>query len=125
MATSPAGSGDAFRVREEAARGRELESDSPVAPCEEGAARGYDGPEHEMPVEERETAECHPIHGGEGSGHHAPLNTGPRGETPERAGRADPYGNPPAVRVEQNRWPQASDQEHQHGRPASRPIDKA
>src|SRR2546427_13304531 len=76
MATSPAGSGDAFRLREEAARGRELESDSPVAPCEKGAARRYDGPEHEMPVEEREAAECHPIRGGRGSGQLAPPEDG-------------------------------------------------
>src|SRR2546430_14728470 len=73
IATSPAGSGDAFRVREEAARGRELESDSPVAPCEEGAARRYDGPEHKMPVEEREAAECHPIRGGRASRPRAPF----------------------------------------------------
>src|SRR3989449_10970245 len=80
MATSPAGSGDAFRLREEAARGRELESDSPVAPCEKGAARRYDGPEHEMPVEEREAAECHPIRGGRGPGRRCPPDDRPRGD---------------------------------------------
>src|SRR2546428_6482918 len=97
MATSPAGSGDAFRLREEAARGRELESDSPVAPCEEGAARGYDGPEHEMPVEEREAAECHPIHGGRGSGHRAPPGDGPRDDFRDREGCDDPTGTPPGL----------------------------
>src|SRR2546427_9796280 len=97
MATSPAGSGDAFRVREEAARGRELESDSPVAPCEEGAARGYDGPEHEMPVEEREAAECHPIHGGRGSRHPAPRDEGPRAGSPERESCDDAARSPAAL----------------------------
>src|SRR2546426_10303277 len=76
MATSPAGSGDAFRLREEAARSRELESDSPVAPCEKGAARRNDSPEHEMPVEEREAAECHPIRGGRVSGNRGPPGHG-------------------------------------------------
>src|SRR2546427_9424170 len=98
MATSPAGSGDAFRLREEAARGRELESDSPVAPCEKGAARRYDGPEHEMPVEEREAAECHPIRGGRGSGHRGHPGDGPRDDCPGRAGRVDTEASPPGLR---------------------------
>src|SRR3989442_10604883 len=98
MATSPAGSGDAFRLREEAARGRELESDSPVAPCEEGAARGYDGPEHEMPVEEREAAECHPIHGGRASPDRAPPEACPPGECRDREGCDAPKTSPPALR---------------------------
>src|SRR2546427_6155854 len=100
MATSPAGSGDAFRLREEAARGRELESDSPVAACEEGAARRYDGPEHEMPVEEREAAECHPIRGGRGSGHPAPPGDGLPDDCRGRESCDDPEAQPPGLRGE-------------------------
>src|SRR2546422_9280515 len=99
MATSPAGSGDAFRLREEAARGRELESNSPVAPCEKGAARRYDGPEHEMPVEEREAAECHPIRGGGESGHRAHRDDGLRDGCREREGVDDPEARPPVPRA--------------------------
>src|SRR2546427_13077784 len=114
MATSPAGSGDAFRLREEAARGRELESDSPVAPCEKGAARRHDGAEHEMPVEEREAAECHPIRGGRGSGHRAPRDDGLPDDCRKREGCDDPEARPPVLRdesmqgQEQNGWERES-----------------
>src|SRR3989449_9374941 len=118
MATNPAGSGDAFRLREEAARSRELESDSPVAPCEKGAARRYDGPEHEMPVEEREAAECHPIRGGRGSGHRAHRGDGLRGDCRDREGCDDPEASPPVVPGEGMEGEEDGGEGHERGRRA-------
>src|SRR3989454_12764871 len=111
MATSPAGSGDAFRLREEAARSRELEGDSPVAPCEKGAARRNDSPEHEMPVEEREAAECHPIRGGRGAGHRAHRDDGLRDGCRGREGCDDPEASPPGLRDESMQGEEGSDEE--------------
>src|SRR3989442_11643634 len=93
---NPAGSGDAFRLRDGAARvALEIDGNTPVAPCEKSATQSHNGPEDEMPVQEREAAECHPIHGGRGSGHRAHPDDGLPPDCRDREYFEDPQAGPP------------------------------
>src|SRR2546428_8109656 len=93
---NPAGSGDAFRLRDGAARvALEIDGNTPVAPCENSATQSHNGPEDEMPVQEREAAECHPIHGGGGFGPTAPTDERLRPASRARRACVDPPARAP------------------------------
>src|SRR2546428_8081359 len=92
---NPAGSGDAFRLRDGAARvALEIDGNTPVAPCEKSATQSHNGPEDEMPVQEREAAECHPIHGGRGFGQPAHMAEVVRHACPGPESLESPWAGP-------------------------------